>query len=83
MPSSAPLSCGANLMSVQEAREAEVELKRIADLKRFEAIRAMSYDAATRWAGADKQRLEQVALAKGYRAGWVYRRLEEMGKQRD
>jgi len=75
------MACGASLKPTpQEIVEAEIELQRIEDAKRFEVIREMNYGAAIRWAGADRRRLQQVAMAKGYRAGWVYRRLEEMGE---
>src|SRR5262249_4118518 len=45
------IACGESLVTPQERIEVEVELRRIEDLKQFEALRNMNYGAALRWAG--------------------------------
>ena len=39
---------------------------------------AMSYPRVLRWAGQDEHRLRLVAQARGYKQGWVWRRLQEL-----
>jgi len=66
-------------MSPVERPEVEAELKRVDDLRQIEALRSKSDDDVCTWAGNSRERLGQVALARGYRGGWVYRRLSEIG----
>jgi DNA repair protein RadD len=68
--------CGTLLVTPIERREIEAELRKI-DQERIREIRGMPYYAAIRWAGDDEERLEQVALARGYKPGWVRHVLEE------
>jgi DNA repair protein RadD len=72
------MSCSANLMTAQERIEVEAELKKIEDLRQFDAIRSMRYREAVDWAGDDTDRLKQVAAARGYNRRWVWHRLQEM-----
>jgi hypothetical protein len=44
-----------------------------------ERLRVMSYGQALRWAGRDADRLRLVAHAGGYKRGWVWHRLQELG----
>jgi DNA repair protein RadD len=69
--------CGTTLITPIERREIEAELRKI-DQERIRKIRGMGYFDAIRWAGDDEERLEQVALARNYRRGWVQRVLEEV-----
>jgi superfamily II DNA or RNA helicase len=43
-------------------------------------LAAMTYWKALRWAGRDEARLRLVAHARGYKAGWVWHRLQEMAR---
>jgi ribosomal protein L40E len=73
-------ACGADLRPTpQEQREIEAELRRVEHLRRIEALRGMSYGKALAWAGRDESKLHQVAAARGYRRGWVWHRLQELG----
>src|SRR5262249_10962088 len=45
-------------------------------------LATMSYGQALRWAGADRDRLHLVASARGYKAGWVWHRLQEIAEMR-
>jgi superfamily II DNA or RNA helicase len=40
-------------------------------------LRRMSYHRALAWAGYDPGRLRLVAVARGYKPGWVYHRMRE------
>jgi superfamily II DNA or RNA helicase len=71
-------SCGESLLTLQERIEIEAELKRVEDLRQFEAVRTMNYRDAVDWAGSDKACLEQVAAARGYARGWVWHRMQEL-----
>jgi superfamily II DNA or RNA helicase len=46
-----------------------------------ERIARMSYHAAIGWAGGDERKLHQVAQARGYKAGWVFYRMQEFAEQ--
>jgi len=37
----------------------------------------MTYRQALRWAGADADRLHRIAVARGYKPGWVFKLLQE------
>ena len=41
-------------------------------------LAVISYRQALRWAGADEHRLRLVAQVRGYKAGWVWHRLQEL-----
>jgi superfamily II DNA or RNA helicase len=47
-------------------------------LVEVDRLQAMSYRAAIRWAGGDRARLEMVAMARGYKPGWVWHRMQEL-----
>lgn len=71
-------ACGADLgPTPQQQREIDAELRRVEQLRRDKALRGMSYSKALAWAGADESKLLQVAVARGYRRGWVWHRLQE------
>jgi hypothetical protein len=72
-------SCGGMLVTPVERQEIQAELRRI-DQERIKQIREMEYFSAIRWAGTSQDRLSQVAMARGYRPGWVRHRLEELGQ---
>jgi superfamily II DNA or RNA helicase len=44
-----------------------------------ERLRIMSYGQALKWAGRDEDRLRLVAKARGYKRGWVWHRMQELG----
>jgi DNA repair protein RadD len=46
--------------------------------KQVRKIREMEYLTAIRWAGDSEERLQQVALARGYRPGWIRHRLDDI-----
>ncbi len=48
-----------------------------------EQLRSVSYRKACNWAGADVERLRQVAKARGYKVAWVANRLREIREQRN
>jgi DNA repair protein RadD len=66
--------CGA-VLRVQQRSEIT---SRLAIVDMTEQLRAMSYQQALRWAGHDKDRLRLLARARAYKAGWVFRRLQEL-----
>jgi DNA repair protein RadD len=47
-----------------------------------ERLAEMSYSQCMRWAGAEESRLHLVATARGYKRGWVWHRLQELGGTR-
>ena len=49
-----------------------------ATLVATDRLATMTYQQALRWAGGDRDRLRLVAAARGYKAGWVYYRLQEL-----
>jgi superfamily II DNA or RNA helicase len=74
------MACGESLKPTPaEIVEQEIELQRIEDAKQFERLRAMTYRELLDWAGADRKRLQQAQIARDYKPGFPYRRLQEMG----
>jgi DNA repair protein RadD len=45
-------------------------------------LAAVSYHEALKWAGSSVARLKQVAVARGYKSGWVWARMTELRQQR-
>jgi DNA repair protein RadD len=73
------MACGADLKPTpQEQREIEAELQRVEHLRHIQALRGMSYREAMEWAGESEVRLHHVAAARGYKAGWVWHRKQEL-----
>jgi DNA repair protein RadD len=67
--------CGATLReAVQPKPKREIEIGPLVEVNR---LAGMTYRQAVRWAGDDEQRLRLVCMAKGYRPGWVWHRLQE------
>lgn len=60
-----------------DARELNERTEKLIHLDR---LAAMPYPRVLRWAGADEARLRLVAQARGYRLGWVWHRLRELGE---
>ena len=74
-------ACGEPLTPTPTERadeESLVEVRRQEHVRLCGEIRAMSYAAAMRWAGADEERLRLVARVRGYRNQWIGHRLREM-----
>jgi superfamily II DNA or RNA helicase len=67
-------ACGALL---REPPPPQVEV-RSGPLIEIDALRAMNYGQALRWAGDSRERLHLVAHARGYKPGWVYHRMREL-----
>jgi superfamily II DNA or RNA helicase len=65
--------CGAVLRAPAERVEIE------SHLVVAERLRVMSYGQAIRWAGRDEDRLRLVAKARGYKRGWIWHRMHELG----
>jgi superfamily II DNA or RNA helicase len=66
--------CGAVLREPPAAR-VEIESRLVV----AERLRVMSYQQAVRWAGRDEDRLRLVAKARGYKRGWIWHRMQELG----
>jgi DNA repair protein RadD len=73
------VGCGAELKPTPaEQREIQAKLVAAERNQMIREIRAMTYHEARRFAdSADKARL--VAFAKGWKPGWVYYRVRELG----
>jgi hypothetical protein len=61
----------------QQSEKSEVR-NRLSSFDAAAHLRAMSYRQALRSAGSDEGRLRLVARARGYKAGWVWHRLQEL-----
>ena len=70
--------CGADLLTTRERAEITMRLRADESARLGDQIRAMSYAQRVRWAGDDEDRLRLVAMACGYKKGWVFHRLEEL-----
>ena len=68
--------CGATLRELPAPRSHDE--RRGGALIELSRLGAMSYPRVLRWAGQDEHRLRLVAQARGYKQGWVWRRLQEL-----
>jgi hypothetical protein len=55
-------------------RRKEIHAGRLIELNH---LVMMTYRQALRWAGADADRLHRIAVARGYKPGWVFKVLQE------
>jgi hypothetical protein len=53
---------------------------KLVEVDRADHLRMMSYRQALQWAGSSEQRLRLVAAARGYKAGWVWHRMQEIAE---
>jgi superfamily II DNA or RNA helicase len=66
--------CGTVLREPPPART-EIESRLVV----AERLATMTYRQALHWAGHDADRLRLIARARGYKHGWVWHRLQELG----
>jgi len=71
--------CGADLRTPRERAEIEMRLREAEHAALRARIVGMGYRGRLEWAGADKAKLALVSVFCGYKDGWVFRRLQELG----
>lgn len=71
--------CGESFTPKRNAAEIKMQLVEARAAQETARIAAMNYAARLRWAGADRERLQAVARACGYKSGWVWHQLREQG----
>jgi DNA repair protein RadD len=71
--------CGANLLTPLERAEVAIRLRAEAAARQADEIRGMTYAQRVAWAGASELRLRIIANSCGYKRGWIFRRLQELG----
>jgi DNA repair protein RadD len=69
-------ACGAELYTPRP--HVEIRAPELVEVGRADHLRIMSYRQALQWAGSSEQRLRLVATARGYKAGWVWHRMQEI-----
>jgi DNA repair protein RadD len=73
------VECGADLRTPKERAEIQMRLRAEQDAELAEQIRRMSYRQRVECAGVNQLRLNFVAACCGYKPGWIYHRLQEVG----
>jgi DNA repair protein RadD len=71
--------CGSDLRTPGERREVEMRLRETRRAEAREKLLQRSMKDRLRWAGKDERRLHFVAEISGYKPGWVYYKLRELG----
>jgi DNA repair protein RadD len=72
--------CGAALFTPRP--HIEVTAPALVEIGSPDSLRGMTYWEALEWAGSSEQRLRQVAMARGFKRGWVWHRMKEMREVR-
>jgi hypothetical protein len=67
---------------VHAAPAFEVDAPELVEIGSPDSLRGMTYWEALEWAGNSEQRLRQVAMARGFKRGWVWHRMKEMREVR-
>jgi DNA repair protein RadD len=70
--------CGAVLRKYIPRSHHERTSERLTEVTLSERLAGMSYWQCIRWAGDDAARLHLVAIARGYKRGWVWHRLQQL-----
>jgi DNA repair protein RadD len=71
-------ACGADLKTPRQRREIELRLEQARRRETEDMLARMTKRERWTWAGADEQRLREVARVSGYRPGWVHFRIQEL-----
>ncbi len=71
--------CGADMRTPRERTEIELRLREAEHARLRSEILSMSYPRRLAWAGRDHAKIGLVSAVCGYKRGWVFRRLQEIG----
>ncbi|WP_456738546.1 DEAD/DEAH box helicase [Bradyrhizobium sp. USDA 4471] len=81
-PGTGVCSCGTELKPTSaERRDAALELVRVRQ-EQLQKLSRLTYGECLSWAGTSEERLQMVALARGYKRGFVHKRLIEIAEKR-